>query len=102
MNNLPLLALMFVTGILLAIIYLGALWFTVKNLHNRGYAAVWLLSSMLIRMMLLVFSFYLIMGDGHWQRLLAALSGFIAMRLLTTSSVKRELIKSHSNRETTV
>jgi F1F0 ATPase subunit 2 len=102
MNNLLLLVLMFVTGVLLAIIYLGALWLTLKNLHKRRYAALWLISSLLIRMLLLVFSFYLILGDGHWERLLAALSGFITMRLLATSNVRRQLMQGRGHGETPV
>jgi len=44
---------------------------------------VWLLASFVVRMAVTVAGFYFV-GDGHWQRLLAALLGFVVARIVVT------------------
>ena len=66
MNDWLLLILLFLTGALLAVIYLGGLWLTVQRLQHCRYPALCLMTSMLVRMLLLLTAFYFILGDGHW------------------------------------
>ena len=93
-NNVPILILMFVSGALLAALYLFSLWFTVQRIRRGRNPALWLLSSLLLRMGLLVIAFYFIVGDGHWERLLAALAGFITLRTLALRRVRQQIPSS--------
>jgi F1F0 ATPase subunit 2 len=92
------LLLMFTCGALLAAIYLGALWLTVQRISDCRHPALWLLASLLARMVLVVATFYWILGDGHWQRLLAALAGFVTLRIVILGRVRR-IAASGSARE---
>jgi hypothetical protein len=49
-------------------------------------------------MVLVVATFYWILGDGHWQRLLAALAGFVTLRIVILGRVRR-IAASGSARE---
>ncbi len=93
--------LMFTCGALLAAIYLGTLWLTVQHIHNARHPALWLITSLLARMLLVVAVFYLILGDGHWQRLLAALSGFVILRIVTLDRIRQRLAVPAGAREKT-
>jgi F1F0 ATPase subunit 2 len=78
----------FLLGALLGGLYLAALWLTVRRLTRVRRPALWLLGSTLLRLGLLLAGFWYILGDGHWQRLLAALAGFIVVRALTLGQVR--------------
>jgi F1F0 ATPase subunit 2 len=43
-----------------------------------------LLGSLILRMAVVMVGFYLIMGTGHWERLAAAMLGFIIIRKILT------------------
>jgi F1F0 ATPase subunit 2 len=67
-------------GFFLGIVYFGGLWLTVKKSIFSKRAAIWLLSSMIVRTAITLAGFYLI-SAGNWQRMLLSLGGFIAARV---------------------
>ncbi len=71
-------------GAVLSGLYFGALWMTLRRLTHHRHPAVLLMLSLLLRLTLLLIGFYLILDRGHWDRLLAALIGFILVRILLT------------------
>ncbi len=76
------LAIALFLGAVLSGIYFGALWLTLRRLTHSRRPAVLLTLSLLVRLALLLTGFYLILVGGHWDRLLAALLGFITARTL--------------------
>ena len=85
MNEWLTLALAGMAGLLLGAIFFGGLWWTVRLGVTSKRPALLFLGSMLLRTGVVIAGFYVV-SDGHWQRLLACLSGFaiarfIAMRL---------------------
>jgi F1F0 ATPase subunit 2 len=82
------LVLLFAAGAVLAALYLGALWWTVQRVARADQPALWLLASLLMRLLLLGAAFYLIIVDGHWQGLLAALAGFVVLRTFVLRQVR--------------
>ena len=99
MNDWQALLLMFLTGGLLGTIYLGALWLTLQRLQYARHPALWLLASLLVRMVLLLTAFYFVLGDGHWPRLLAVLAGFVTLRIFATRGIRRQATARDSDRE---
>lgn len=83
MNETLPLILSAVAGVLLGVIFFGGLWWTVRRGAVSPRPAWWFLGSALLRMGIALTGFYLV-ADGHWQRLLACLIGFILARLLVT------------------
>ena len=70
-------------GIGLGAVYLGALWITVCRLPRLKHGGVWLLGSAWLRIGLLLAAWYWV-SDGRWERLLACLLGFVAIRFAAT------------------
>ena len=69
----------FCAGLVVGLGYFGGLWFTVRYLPRARRPELVSLASLLLRLALTLVAFYLIMG-GRWERLLAALAGFLIMR----------------------
>lgn len=107
--------LMFAAGGLLAALYLAGLWLTVQYIHRphhshhshhsyhkrhphheRPKAGLWLTISLVLRLLLLLVALYLILGDGQWRHLLAALAGFMTLRQLVTRRVQRQVAAATS------
>lgn len=76
------LALGFAAGLVAGVLYLVALWFTVKRAARTGDRSL-LVISFLARAAVLLLAFYGLRGLGV-QGLIAALIGFIAARWLMT------------------
>lgn len=70
-------------GIGLGLIFFIGLWWTVRRAISAKQPAVWFLFSLIVRMTIVLSGFYWIM-DGHWQRLVAVLLGFIIARIVVT------------------
>jgi F1F0 ATPase subunit 2 len=70
-------------GSLIGLFYFGGLWLTVQALPRAGNPAVLLLASFLGRTAVSLSAFYWIM-DGRWERLLAAMAGFLIARYFLT------------------
>lgn len=66
----------FAAGAALGFFYFGALWLTVKRLPHAARPAA---GSFVLRNAAALLGFYHIM-EGRWERLLASLAGFLAMR----------------------
>lgn len=79
MNEAVMLLLAFGGGVLLGVSFFGGLWWTVRRSLVSPRTASWLLGSFVLRMSISVVGFYLI-ANGHWERLLACLLGFILAR----------------------
>jgi len=83
MNEWLTLALAGMAGLLLGAIFFGGLWWTVRLGVASRRPALLFLGSLLLRTVVVVTGFYFV-GDGHWQRLLACLFGFVIARILVT------------------
>jgi F1F0 ATPase subunit 2 len=68
------------TGVLLGAMFYGGLWWTVRRGVSSKRVALWFFGSLLLRMGLALAGFYVV-ADGHWQRLLLCLLGFVVARL---------------------
>ena len=73
----------FFVGMVLGAFYFTALWQTVRRLPSAENPARLMLGSLVLRMVVLAAGFYFVMG-AHWERLAAALLGFIVMRKILT------------------
>ena len=89
MNEVLSLLLMFICGGILAALYFSALWFTVQRIQHNEKPVFWLITSLTLRMGLLLIVFYLILDYGHWMHLLAVLAGFVAVRILSALRVRQ-------------
>lgn len=81
-SNILVLTLALVGGAGLGFIYFGGLWFTVKKLPKVQRPTFWVLGSFFVRNAAIFFFFYIVVRNGHWERLLACLAGFILTRTL--------------------
>ena len=74
----------FVAGLALGAFYFIALWRTVRQLPIAKSPARLMLTSLIIRMAVIMAGFYLVIGTGHWERLASAMLGFIIVRKVLT------------------
>jgi F1F0 ATPase subunit 2 len=74
----------FTAGLALGAVYFTALLHTLQQLPSAKSPARLLLGSLILRMAVVMVGFYLIMGTGHWERLAAAMLGFIIIRKILT------------------
>ena len=73
----------FAAGLVLGGFYFIALWQTVQRLPATVSPVRLMLGSLVLRMAVLSAGFYFVMG-GHWERLAAAMLGFIVIRKILT------------------
>ncbi|NLA27359.1 MAG: ATP synthase subunit I [Firmicutes bacterium] len=81
-------AISFLAGSLLGVFFFGGLWWTVQRLPQAKAPALLALLSLILRAGAILGVFYLILtafSGREWPRLLAALAGFIVMRLVIVS-----------------
>ena len=83
MNETLTLVLALVTGVLLGAMFFGGLWWTIQKGVSSQRPVFWFFGSLLLRMSIILTSFYFI-ARGHWERLLVCLLGFIIARLIVT------------------
>ncbi|MGR9085610.1 MAG: N-ATPase subunit AtpR [Gammaproteobacteria bacterium] len=69
----------FFAGALSGGLYFGGLWLTVRQTANCRQPSLGIAVSLLFRLVILAIILYW-MADGHWQRYLAAVPGFLAAR----------------------
>jgi F1F0 ATPase subunit 2 len=74
----------FAAGLALGAFYFIALWHTVQRLPAAHGSARLMLVSFVLRIAVVLAGFYLIMGGEHWERLAAAMLGFIIIRKILT------------------
>jgi F1F0 ATPase subunit 2 len=77
------LALALLTGALIGTFYFGTLWLVVRRLDRLAWPAVWLGVTGILRLALVLALFALLVGT-RWERLAAALVGFVAVRVVLT------------------
>ncbi|MDI6741686.1 MAG: ATP synthase subunit I [Smithella sp.] len=73
----------FALGLVLGAFYFLGLWRTVKKMAASEHPVRLMVGSFAVRMIIVLTAFYFIMG-GQWERLTAALIGFVAMKMLLT------------------
>ncbi len=79
----------FLTGVLLGVVFFGGLYFSVNRMVDMKHPAVFMIASLIIRMLIVVLGLYLIRGDNFYNIPLALL-GIILARTLLTSWVKKK------------
>ena len=82
-------------GALLGAIFFGGLWWTVRKGVLSARPVFWFLGSLLLRLCIALAGFYLV-ADGHWQRLLACLLGFVMARFMVTRLSGPPVERRHS------
>jgi F1F0 ATPase subunit 2 len=70
-----------IAGAVLGVVFFGGLWWTVRKAVTSGQPALWFFGSVLLRMAVALAGFYFV-SDGHWERLLACLLGFVMARFV--------------------
>ena len=83
-------------GMVLGTVFFGGLWLTIRKAATAQNPAVLFLGSFLFRTAITLTGFYYI-SPGGWQRLLAALFGFIMARLIIL-----RLTKTYEARQTLI
>ncbi len=83
MNETLTLALAWLAGAGLGVIFFGGLWWTVRKGASSRRPALWFFGSALARMGIALAGFYLVAG-GQWERLAVCLLGFVMARLVVT------------------
>ena len=79
MNETLMMALAWVFGAVLGVVFFGGLWWTIRKSLYSKRPALWIFGSLLLRMGIVAAGFYLF-SERHWERLLLCLLGFIAAR----------------------
>jgi len=74
----------FTAGLALGAFYFTALWHTVRKLPSANKPSRLLIVSFFLRMGVIMSGFFLIMHGGHWERLAAAMVGFMIIRKILT------------------
>jgi F1F0 ATPase subunit 2 len=77
------LLLAFTAGMFIGAFFFGVLWITVRHLPMARRPAVLVVGSLFLRTGVALLLFYLVMS-GEWERLLACMLGFLAMRKIMT------------------
>ncbi|MBN1474196.1 MAG: ATP synthase subunit I [Syntrophaceae bacterium] len=80
------LSLAFVAGLALGVFYFAGLWQTVKKMPSSEHQLRLIIGSFALRMIIVLTAFYFIMGS-QWERLAAALTGFIVMKIILTKKL---------------
>lgn len=83
LNTLFILILMFMAGLALGALYFISLWETVRRLERTGGGARLLAISFVVRLAIILIVFFFLM-NGHWERLAAAMIGFVVIRKILT------------------
>lgn len=92
MNDVMLLTLALLAGLLLGAMYFIGLWWTVQKGLASTCPAQWFIVSLLLRLALVLTGFYFVAGDD-WRKLLACLCGIVIARALVIRATGRLSIK---------
>ena len=83
MNETLTLVLAWLAGGFLGVVFFGGLWWTVRKGVSAEKPARWFLGSLLLRMTIALAGLYFV-SNGHLDRLLVCLFGFLIARLIVT------------------
>lgn len=83
LNYATALAFALAAGTLLGAFYFGTLWLVVRRLDRLAWPAVWLGIAGIVRLTVVLVLFALLVGT-RWERLVVALVGFLAVRIVLT------------------
>jgi len=86
-TNVLYLAMAFLVGMGTGIVYFGGLWWTVRQLPFVRQPALLTIGSFLVRTGISLTAFYLA-SEGHWERILISLLGFIIIRGLLVRRIQ--------------
>jgi F1F0 ATPase subunit 2 len=89
MTDAGFLVLAFTTGMALGAFFSLNLWATVRKMTNEHTPWYILVGNFMLRMGVVLAGFYIVMA-GHWERLLAALLGFVLMREILVHRLGRK------------
>jgi F1F0 ATPase subunit 2 len=81
MNDILMLVLALVIGVVLGAIFFGGLWWTVQKGVSSKWSALWFFCSLLVRTGIVLAGFYFV-ARGHWKGLLVCLCGFVMARVI--------------------
>ncbi|MEB0032153.1 ATP synthase subunit I [Undibacterium sp. RTI2.1] len=81
MNDILSLAIALIAGVGFGGFFFGGLWWTVRHAMASTRSVIWLSVSLLLRMAITLIGFHFV-TNGHWQRLLACVLGFLMARTL--------------------
>ena len=81
MNETGSIILTLIMGILLGLFFFGGLWWTTKRAILSKSPALWFLTSLFVRLGIVIIAFYYL-SRGHWERALISLLGFIIARTM--------------------
>jgi len=70
-----------IAGICLGFVFYGGLWWTTRQGLRSKVPSVWFGVSLLVRIAAITAGF-VVVSDGHWQRSLACLAGFVLARVV--------------------
>jgi F1F0 ATPase subunit 2 len=83
MNETLTLFLSWIAGGMLGTIFFGCLWWTIRKGASAGQPALWFIVSFLLRMSIALAGFFFV-AQGHWERLVLCLLGFVMARVVVT------------------
>jgi F1F0 ATPase subunit 2 len=83
MRDLVTIALAFVGGAGLGVLFFGGLWWTLRKGVTSRQPALWFAGSLLVRFGVVLTGVYFV-SSGNWKRLAASLVGFVVARLVVT------------------
>jgi F1F0 ATPase subunit 2 len=90
----------FIVGLLLGAVFFGGLWFTVKKLIISKIPVLFMVSSFVFRIGIVLAGFYFI-GLNDWKKLILCLIGFIVARLVVVQHTKSLTEKTVQIKEVT-
>lgn len=73
-----------IAGMAIGLLYFGGLWLTIRQLPQSRHPVLLMMSSLIVRTAITVGAFYYVMNQ-HWERAIACLIGFIAIRMILAS-----------------
>jgi len=80
----------FIVGVLAGILFFGGLYLTVKKLTTMKYPALFMMLSLIVRLVILAGGIYLIM-DGGIRNVLSAMAGIILVRFVMIAKLGKAL-----------
>lgn len=80
----------FIVGVFVGSLFFGGLYLTVKKLTSLKYPALFMMLSLIVRLVILAGGIYLIM-DGGIKNVLSAIAGIILVRFVMIAKLGKAL-----------